>query len=541
MMFRKSENEIQTSLAAPQEVHVTSTYNYIQGPGADWGHSDLTNRLDTLALGRQVRHDYDLEKQSGHLPPSSAASFVSGKSYASSIITNKTDLTRISEISPLPRKLATSAYRNVRWNAFSVYRKVFAITLCANVIVMVWQLFRLNQPSTDVKTIAPISATAASVNFCVAILMRNEHVVNMLFRIACSLPLSAPLAIRRRFAKVYSYGGVHSACGVSGTLWYILFTILVIFKYPRKEGIDIAIITSTAATLLLLVTILIFAHPTLRHKLHNQFEATHRFAGWSAVALLWVQTILLAISNANIKHQKLWTALITSVPFWCLIIITCLLAYPWIRLRSRVVRVEPLSKHATRLHFDYENHKPFHVVRLSDSPLKETHGFATIPNYSDDRKGYSIIVSNAGDFTNKIITNPPKRLWVKGVPSVGVMRVSLMFRKVLLIATGSGIGPCLSLLQAYPDHPLRLLWSAPSPTSTFGEGILQAIYRSDPNAVVVDTKKTGRPNLVALAYAMFIEGECEAVVCISNPVVTRKVVYGLETRGVPAYGPIFDS
>jgi ribosomal protein L14E/L6E/L27E len=33
----------------------------------------------------------------------------------------------------------------------------------------------------------------------------------------------------------------------------------------------------------------------------------------------------------------------------------------------------------------------------------------------------------------------------------------------------------------------------------------------------------------------------EAVVVISNQRVTRKVVYGLETRGVPAYGAIFDS
>jgi hypothetical protein len=33
----------------------------------------------------------------------------------------------------------------------------------------------------------------------------------------------------------------------------------------------------------------------------------------------------------------------------------------------------------------------------------------------------------------------------------------------------------------------------------------------------------------------------EAVVVISNQKVTKKVVYGLETRGVPAYGAIFDS
>lgn len=33
----------------------------------------------------------------------------------------------------------------------------------------------------------------------------------------------------------------------------------------------------------------------------------------------------------------------------------------------------------------------------------------------------------------------------------------------------------------------------------------------------------------------------EAVVIIANEKITRKVVYGLETRGVAAYGAIWDS
>jgi hypothetical protein len=35
--------------------------------------------------------------------------------------------------------------------------------------------------------------------------------------------------------------------------------------------------------------------------------------------------------------------------------------------------------------------------------------------------------------------------------------------------------------------------------------------------------------------------KAEAVVVISNQRVTKKVVYGLEARGMPAYGAIFDS
>jgi len=40
---------------------------------------------------------------------------------------------------------------------------------------------------------------------------------------------------------------------------------------------------------------------------------------------------------------------------------------------------------------------------------------------------------------------------------------------------------------------------------------------------------------------MLAESDCEAAVVISNPTVTKRVVYGLETRGIPAFGAIFDS
>ena len=47
--------------------------------------------------------------------------------------------------------------------------------------------------------------------------------------------------------------------------------------------------------------------------------------------------------------------------------------------------------------------------------------------------------------------------------------------------------------------------------------------------------------MVALTYQLYREFDAEAVFVISNPKVTRKVVYGMETRGVAAYGAIFDS
>jgi hypothetical protein len=63
----------------------------------------------------------------------------------------------------------------------------------------------------------------------------------------------------------------------------------------------------------------------------------------------------------------------------------------------------------------------------------------------------------------------------------------------------------------------------------------------DPNALIIDTKVEGRPDLVQLAYKHYVEFGAEAIFCVSNRQLTRKVVYAMESRGVPAYGPIWDS
>lgn len=346
-------------------------------------------------------------------------------------------------------------------------------------------------------------------------------------------------------AKIYSYGGLHSGCGVASLIWYLGFAGLVSRHLAVEPIINTGVAALTYIILSLLLCIAIFAHPHLRARLHDYFEATHRFAGWTAVALFWAQVVLTACLDQKVTGTtsggSAGHALITTPAFWCLIIITLCIIYPWSRLRLRTLEAEPLSNHAIRLHFDYTTLDYCMGVRLSDNPLKETHAFASIPN-RDGAKGFSVVISNAGDWTSKIIRNPPTKMYIRGAPTYGVLRVAVMFSPVVVVATGSGIGPCLSLFHGRPDIKARILWSTPNPLSTYGQGIVDSVLRADPHAVIIDTKKSGkRPDLVRLTYALWKAAAAEAVVVISNPKVTRKVVYGMETRGVPAYGPIFDS
>lgn len=440
----------------------------------------------------------------------------------------------------LPGKRGSRAWRYLRWNFFSVYRKLFAVVLIANLAVLIAFVARKSKSSRTGLTIAN-TLDAVSINLLFAILMRQEHVVNLLFLLSSSLPTSAPLLLRRWVAKIYSYGGLHSGCAVAALVWYIGFAGVLTRDWVTKAGpyvpLSVVIITYLNVALFLLISG--FAHPTMRNKMHNHFEAIHRFAGWMAVALFWAQLILL--ENAT-RQASLGLTLLRSPAFWSLVIITVCLFYPWFRLRRRTVRPEFLSKHAVRLHFDYTQLDYCMGVRLTTDPLTETHAFATIPE-ANNEKGFSILISNAGDWTNRMIEQQPTKIWVKGAPAYGVLRMAVIFKRFVVVTTGSGIGPCLSLLQARPDlvGRVRVLWSTPNPLQTYGQGVIDAVIRADPAAVIINTRTSGRPDMVALTYGLYKDSNAEAVVCISNPKVTRKVVYGMETRGIPAYGPIFDS
>lgn len=120
-------------------------------------------------------------------------------------------------------------------------------------------------------------------------------------------------------------------------------------------------------------------------------------------------------------------------------------------------------------------------TRISRSPLVEWHGFATVPE--PGMKGYSLVVSRAGDWTTDMIENPPKELWVRGIPTFGVLRIVPLFRRVVFVATGSGIGPCTPCILEQ-RVPIKLLWTSPNVRETFGDKLVDSILAANPEAVI---------------------------------------------------------
>jgi hypothetical protein len=429
-----------------------------------------------------------------------------------------------------------------------VYRRLFTIVFAANIVGMLLFLVR---SLTAVKKSPddgssrwrrfPLSdvATAAAANILVAILIRQDYVVNALFRACWVVPHSFPLWLRTRVAKVYENGGIHSGAGVAGAMWFVLLTVMLTIEFVEGTLRSTPILSVAYVLVTLFLLILYSAYPRFRFKSHNSFESTHRFAGWAAIGLFWAELILLGHDMAKSSGQSLSSVLNHLPSFWMLIFITFHIILPWLRLRRWGFTADVLSNHAVRLNFS-TTLAPLSGLAISDSPLREWHPFATFPTPSG---GGSMIISKAGDWTTRTIQEPKKKYWVKGLPKTGVLSMAFVFRSVVVVTTGSGIGPCLSFLREpkRTKTKCRVLWSTPSPLETYGHDIYDSVLEADSRAVVIDTRRAGRPDMVALTYALFIESQAEAVFVISNPNLTRKVVYAMETRGIPAFGPVWDS
>jgi len=379
-------------------------------------------------------------------------------------------------------------------------------------------------------------ALVAQANLAAAVLFRQQYVLNALAWLVTRPPTSWPLRVRWALGKYYHFGGLHVGAAVAGTIWYLILVVSMIRDAVAGVGEASSgrmLLGMTIATTFTVMAVM--ALPRLRAAQHDRFEVTHRFCGWAALVLVWANTMLFADGELAFR----------------LVVLSVLMAvWPWLLLRRVPISVERPSSHAAILRLDHGVPPAVGTTRpISRSPFVGWHHFANVPA-APGAAGYRMLVSRAGDWSSEFVDEPPTHVWVRGIPAVGVANVRKLFTKVVIVATGSGIGPVLGHLLD-PSVPARLVWVTKSPRLTYGEAFVDEIEAAQPDALIWDTgarrgersdgTMLGKPDVLQLAYTAYVESGAEAVICVSNRTVTWEVVHGLERCGIPAFGPIWDS
>lgn len=203
------------------------------------------------------------------------------------------------------------------------YNRLAALVVLANVgfLAVSWA------PNTE--TIG----YASLVNLALAVVVRQQYVINLFFRLATWAPTSWPLKARWTLGKVYHFGGLHVGGALAGAVWFLAGAVVA-----TVDGTNLPLITVSWVLVALLVVIIATALPPFRSRFHDHFEKIHRFGGWSGVALFWTHTLLGA--------QKPFALGVLAV-------VTFSVVLPWLRLRKVAVRIERPSTHVVLARFDH--------------------------------------------------------------------------------------------------------------------------------------------------------------------------------------------
>jgi hypothetical protein len=494
--------------------------------------SRRTSTFSTKDLYLPAKLETPIERNAEKIAPSDLAAVVSSNLSAFNVST-----TSIAEQpDALPPKSGVHGQRWLRHRLFDLYCRFFTIVIVANIAAACFILYRNIK---DDRFMLSDLATATSSNLCMAVLLQSEPVINILFAMFCSVPTSWPLAVRRHCARIFHIGGIHSGCVIASVLWFSIFTIGASMEFGKPAAIRCLTLTPEVLTYLLwpfLISIACAYHRSIRLSHRDMCEYTRRFGGWTGLVLLWIQT---AFAAKDLAYEvSMSHALLHSPSMWLLTVITIAVFLPWLTLRKVSVRSEVLSSTAIRLWFEYTTPMIGTSVRIAERPFADWHSVSTITN--TDANGFSLLVSNAGEFTKRTISRAPTSIYVRGIPTCGVLRTTTLFKSIVLVATGSGIGPCLAILSA-KKIPCRVLWIVPTPEETFGKDIIDRVLDCDPKAIIHNTATQGNPDMNLMTYQLWKESGAEAVYVVGTKESTTSLVYAIETRGVPAYGAISES
>jgi len=290
--------------------------------------------------------------------------------------------------------------------------------------------------------------------------------------------------------------------------------------------------------IMLLAIMCITAAPMVRSRYHNLFEFVHRFFGWSALLLMWMMLILTTSWGPRSAASGSPLSATECISFGLAASIAALILAPWLTVRKVTVNPRILSRSVIELKFTGSS-GPGMFGRISRHALADWHAFALVPG-GKGPPSHSMVISGIGDFTRGLITGPPKKLCIRAIKFPGLPSCVLMYQRSIIIATGAGMAPYLSVLPLLSRESHRLIWVGRAFRECFGEDFCDMVF-AWPDLILIDTTKVGRPDLPVLAAENYRSFGADAVFVGSNPEGTRRIVSGCRELGIPAFGPSWDS
>jgi NAD(P)H-flavin reductase len=425
---------------------------------------------------------------------------------------------------------------------FNMY--VFWWILVSSINILLLDIFYETIYLNDIST-----ATFSVGNILIAILVRNELILHLLYRLAVWTSVKIVYGKYYLNSSVHYIGGVHASCATWGFLWLIVDVLQqwgnpsdLLSMATSSDPISIAI---SCILLTLLFIIILTAIPLFRHKFHDTFEISHRYLGWSCLGILVLhQTRFQFIITLNQAYPL--ETLLTNPVLLMLALMILSIFLPWISVQC----------------FDkFRMHCPSDGVLIVTFPGMadvgtfarisldgvEWHSFSVAETSFSKQTGESeihLIIGAVGDWTKNLIRqvekgNLPKRIWVRRVKPPGFMFSINAYSRVVVIATGAGIAPVLPHVIKN-GHKLCILWIGNNHEESYGEKIFSVLC-AHPRCTIFDTGVHGRPNVGELAIQTVREFRAQAVFCVSNKAVTSDVIKACLAKGIPAYGASWDS
>lgn len=419
---------------------------------------------------------------------------------------------------------------------FSMYKRLMYLALAVNVLLL---CLLCTGNWTAAEGQAPL---AAVVNVFLCVLFRNELFFRVVYWAAVRtfrpdwMPLQLKLAVT---SFLQSVGGLHSGAGMSSVVWMIK----AIYDMSGNAQLATDAMRSMAYLILALLSIsCLGAIPVVRHLFHDVFEHSHRLGGWGSLICLWGFVLLSARHTQTLEdssERRSMRDVLESTPaYWLSVFLTVLVVLPWLSVRRVRVEFTTPSNHAALIRFPGPVRAGY-LSRISDKPLGDWHAFGIM---SDNRFTHTLLAGAVGDFTKRILADKPEYLYTRSVKFAALPYLVHMYRRVLLVATGSGLCPFMSFLLQPTRPEVHVIWVGKNLRGNFGDEIMASVDAFPPERrTVFDTAVQPRPNMLELTIATARARHIEIVIVTSNPVGTRDIVNGCRKAGVAAFGPIWDS